>query len=535
MNGEELLPLFNNEKKGINYFRGVLVVSFGFFGLFLAFNAAQGLASSGDIKGLGEASFGCVYAAFALIAVFAPKIVRRLGPKTAMILGGSPYILLVMSNLKPGWLTTIPCSILTGLGAGLLWTAQAIYLGRCALWHSIKTSEDSEATTSHFNGVFFTFFQFNGMTGALLSSIILTSGSGDTVLYVVLAVSAAIGLIILSFTQRVSKPPELDEATGDVSLIKTLYLLVEDKRMLLIVPMIFFNGMSLSFMFGDYTGDLVKPTLGKSYVGFVLAVFYGINAICSYANGRIAGTRVGRRGVCIGACITTVLFFIAVLMFNPTVPVAHDDKLKTAILLFVFAGVFAIGDSVWESQLIAILQNFHSNDDDRNAAMANQKMWQSLGFATQFLIGYISSNTSPSVQVRRMNFKCWILLGVFAFAAICLFILNKISPFDTKHGKTSSNKTTDANEINSESDSLLLNTTAVVPPSPSSSYQSRSQETDNGSSASGSSYLPPQVDDVIGESMTHNSNDEMPQVEVDNDKLEMKNELESNDDYLLTM
>ena len=59
-------------------------------------------------------------------------------------------------------------------------------------------------------------------------------------------------------------------------------------------------------------------------------------------------------------------------------------------LLFLFGGVFlfAVGDAVWESQLPAYLQIlFAHSDKDLNAAMANLKMWQSLGFAVQFALG----------------------------------------------------------------------------------------------------------------------------------------------------
>ena len=47
--------------------------------------------------------------------------------------------------------------------------------------------------------------------------------------------------------------------------------------------------------------------------------------------------------------------------------------------------VFHVGDAVWESQLPAVLQTlFDQHSGQQPAAMANLKLWQSLGIGAMF-------------------------------------------------------------------------------------------------------------------------------------------------------
>ena len=89
-----------------------------------------------------------------------------------MIFGGTTYALVVASNFSSDNIIQICANLLVGVGAAMLWNAEGVYLGRCALWDS-RTSEKSFAeTTSAFNGVFFSIFQFSGCAGTLIGGLI---------------------------------------------------------------------------------------------------------------------------------------------------------------------------------------------------------------------------------------------------------------------------------------------------------------------------------------------------------------------------
>ena len=54
--------------------------------------------------------------------------------------------------------------------------------------------------------------------------------------------------------------------------------------------------------------------------------------------------------------------------------------------LMIGATLFAVGDATWESFPPGIIQVFYKEDDDKlKAASANWKLWQSMGFAIQFV------------------------------------------------------------------------------------------------------------------------------------------------------
>jgi len=115
-----------------SYTWGVVTLSIGFFGVFMAYNTAQALATSLLPTDLSRACIGSLYFAFALTCVFAPAIVRVITPKWAIVVGALPYVALVFTNLNPSWGLSLPFWILVGLGAGLVWTGQGMFVGASA-------------------------------------------------------------------------------------------------------------------------------------------------------------------------------------------------------------------------------------------------------------------------------------------------------------------------------------------------------------------------------------------------------------------
>lgn len=58
-----------------------------------------------------------------------------------MILGAVAYAIVVASNLIDSAVVQILANLLVGVGAAILWNAQGVYLGRCALWDSRTSSK----------------------------------------------------------------------------------------------------------------------------------------------------------------------------------------------------------------------------------------------------------------------------------------------------------------------------------------------------------------------------------------------------------
>ena len=78
------------------------------------------------------------------------------------------------------------------------------------------------------------------------------------------------------------------------------------------------------------------------------------------------------------------------------------------------------------------MQSFFGLDRDRNAAIANLKMWQSIGDVIQFVIGIFLKSQSRAIA------KSLILLIVLIIGYVCLLILDyKVQKIDMKKGESS--------------------------------------------------------------------------------------------------
>jgi len=407
-----------------NYRLCVFTMSAGFFGIFMAFNAAQALATSTS-GSLGNICLATLYGTFAATCVVAPKLVDYLGPRMSMIIGGLPYIGMIFSNLNPSYYVSIPMYFLVGLGAPLIWTGQGVYTARCAYHHAQSTGIDKQEATSMFNGIFFSSFQANGTMGLLLASSILLFVKGSNsieVLFYVLGFIAVVGILILTTVKEVP-PAGAGAENQTVALTDTLYLCVSDVRMAATIPIIIYNGASLGFMFGDFTAFAAGKALGTALTGFVIAAFFFVNAVATYLFALAASKpSIGRRGTFQMATLLHVVFFGLLLMYQIPENFKDGDKLETPgyeAYLFIFLGafLFGAGDAVFESQVPALLQSFFQEDSNKlGASMANLKMWQSIGFTIQFVLGFVLSS--------YFQIKVIILLVELGVAVLALWYMH---------------------------------------------------------------------------------------------------------------
>ena len=235
------------------------------------------------------------------------------------------------------------------------------------------------------------------MFGNILASIILLSlgevAWARNVLFVTLGVLALLGAFI--FLAMPTVEGANDKQSG---LLDTSRLAFTDAKVGLMIPLMLTNGMTLAFFFGDFQTDITCPVAGSGFTGFVIATFFGVNAVASASWGRLISTRtLSRRVVFFLAALLVALFLFLKTTWqapsNYQLPAGSKDWIKIAepraleiAYVFVLSGIFAIGDSFFECGPPMTLQSFYAGSSSLVPAMANYKLWQSLGFAIQFFI-----------------------------------------------------------------------------------------------------------------------------------------------------
>ncbi|KAK8795522.1 hypothetical protein WA158_000179 [Blastocystis sp. Blastoise] len=419
-------PLVNKKKM---YFTNVVIMTFCFFGIFFAFNTSQAMQTSlGGIQ--GYINLGCLYGVFCVFSLFGPKVVDMWGPKVSMLLGGASYVLVVFSNLWAISYVQIIANLIVGLGAALLWNAEGVYLARCALHDCSYNGKTFGDTTSEYNGFFFSIFQFTGCAGTLISAIIVKY-LDKMWLFIILGSIGAISVAMLVFLPKVGaqffsmvkiNPETIPKQ--QVSVIETLRLLVNDKKVLLSVPIIFYNGMSLAYIFGDISSNVSMTSFGSDWSLYITAAFYAANSLASYVFGKLSGLKkFGRRGSFITAFLLQLVPFVFFIFYQIK---PNDESVLNKVLVIIAVVLISFGDAVWESQPPAVLQSFYHADKDRNAAMANYKMWQSLGFCIQFVIGACLSSYTY-FWIKTIVIVVGLILGYAAYIYLDL----RVSPIDS--------------------------------------------------------------------------------------------------------
>ena len=356
------------------FYRLIQLQAIGYFLIFSAFNAIQNLAGSiPSPTGLPNATFFVLYAMFCIGCVPAPQIVAYLGPKRSMVVGGLMYLGVCISHLFPSLCTsrsTSPCLTATalwiihltfgafcGIGAALIWTGQGVYLSRVALHAAAAAGDDVTATfralssssnestrnttgrsrsrsktnemigtlNKRYNGVFFSFLQFSGVTGNLAAFLLTTfvPGINNALhwLFIGLSLMCSAGILVLALclpplktrnatnidssndsafetstaesgttaaataptaaTTTATTTTTTPTTTSNSDFLSTLRLCAFDIRMRCLVPIIFYNGASLGFLWSVFNSLGWNTSAGLSFVALGSAYWFAVNTIFS--------------------------------------------------------------------------------------------------------------------------------------------------------------------------------------------------------------------------------------------------------------
>ncbi|XP_045889432.1 UNC93-like protein MFSD11 isoform X1 [Micropterus dolomieu] len=445
----------------------VVVLGVGFLFIFTAFttcgNIEQTVVKSLQnytFTGSGYHSLGIIYGVFSFSNLLAPTVVAVIGPKMTMFFSGLLYSGYVAVFIVPSTWSFYLTSVLIGIGAAMLWTAQGHFL-----------VENSEASTINRNtgmfwallqcsmlfGNLYIYFEWNGRTEIpdssrknIFLSLLVASVLG-TLSFLVLRKShheeemlseeegqslLSTRTIRLCLQTRLVSPSyrykhRANTAIQDAkSEFKTILQLLKAKTILLLSPCMAYSGLELSFYSGVYGtcigattqfGEAAKGLIGISGIVVGIGEIVGgglFGLLCK--NNRFRRTSV----VFLGMVVHFVAFYLiflnipddASVVFNTTTQKKPYLTPSVSIALLC-SFLLGLGDSCFNTQLYSILGRVYA--EQSTPAFAIFKFIQSVFAAVAF---FYSSYLLLMWQLLLM-----VILGFTG--ALCFFVVERMQNF----------------------------------------------------------------------------------------------------------
>ncbi|XP_010872920.1 UNC93-like protein MFSD11 [Esox lucius] len=403
----------------------VIILGLGFLFIFTAFttcgNIEQSIVKSldnGTFTGSGYHSLGIIYGIFSFANVLAPAVVTIIGPQFSMFLSGILYSGYIAVFINPSTWSFYLSSVLIGIGAAMLWTAQGYFL-----------VENSDVSTINRNtGMFWALLQCSMVFGNLYiyfdwnGSTDISDKSRKTI-FIGMLVTSVLGT--LSFLAlRKSNPPEeemLSDEEGQSLLstrimykqransavhdakteFKAILQLLQTKTILLLSCCMAYSGLELSFYSGVYGtcigattqfGTAAKGLIGISGIMVGIGEIVGgglFGLVCK--NNRFRRTSV----VFLGMVVHFIAFYLIFLNIPDDAPVVlqtstlNKPYLTPSVPIALLCSfLLGLGDSCFNTQLYSILGRVYA--EQSAPAFAIFKFIQSVFAAVAFFYsGYL--------------------------------------------------------------------------------------------------------------------------------------------------
>ncbi|XP_071997274.1 protein unc-93 homolog A isoform X3 [Engystomops pustulosus] len=377
-----------------------------------------------------------------------PIVIKKIGCKWTIVGSMCCYITYSLGNFYPSWYTLIPTSVILGFGGAPLWAAKCTYLTLSGNRYAEKAGKVGKDIVNQYFGLFFLIFQSSGVWGNLISSLIFGQtpdavynsslsnythcGANDcpyievntanstnskqptkSLIYTLLGIYTGSGvlavLLISIFLDNISlksenKEKDIEDIKDEPIWLKILETLrhLKDIRQCLLIPITMWSGFEQGFLAGDYTKSYVTCSLGIHYVGYVMICFAATNALCSLLFGKLS-QYTGRIFL---FCFATAINFSVIVAFLLWKPNAHEFA-----MFFVFPALWGMADAIWQTQTNSLYGLLF--DDHKEAAFANYRLWESLGFVIAY--GY---STFLCVSVKLYILLAVLVLGMVLYAYV---------------------------------------------------------------------------------------------------------------------
>ncbi|XP_024128177.1 UNC93-like protein MFSD11 isoform X2 [Oryzias melastigma] len=425
----------------------------GFLFIFTAFTTCGNVEQT-VVKSLGNSTFtgsgyhslGIIYGVFSFSNLLAPTVVKVIGAKVCMFLSGLLYSGYIAVFIIPSTWSFYLTSVLIGIGAALLWTAQGEFL-----------VENSEASTINRNtGMFWALLQCSMLFGNLYIYLDWNgktdiSESSRRNIFLFLLVASVLGALSFLVLRKSHNEEEmLSEEEGQSLLsartmyksransalqdakseFKTILQLLKTKTILLLSPCMAYSGLELAFYSGVY-GTCIGATthFGEAAKGLI-----GISGIVVGAGEIVGGglfgllcknSRFRRTSV---VFLGMVVHFIASYLIFLNIPADAPIVLETTTqqtpylnpsvsIALLCSFLLGLGDSCFNTQLYSILGHIYA--EESTPAFAIFKFIQSVSAAVAFFYsGYL---------MLMWQLLLMVILGFTG--TLCFFVVERMQDF----------------------------------------------------------------------------------------------------------
>lgn len=373
----------------------IVILGFGFMFMFTAFQTCGNIEqtviksfNSTEFHGSGYTSMSIIYVVFSASNLIAPSVVTVVGPQLSMFFSGLLYSGYIAMFIYPYTWSFYTASVLVGIGAAVLWTAQG----------NVLAINSTDSTIGRNSGIFWALLQFSLFFGNLYiycawhGHVHITDKDRQTV-FISLTVISLVGCFLFFLIRKPdpetsSSPSEATESllepesmeSSSVSsppsglcsqaldaFIRACKMFVT-KEMLLLSVSIGYTGLELTFYSGVYGTCIGAMTRfgqdAKSLIG-ISGICIGIGEILG---GGVFGllnknNRFGRNPVVLLGLITHyVAFYLIFLNIASDAPLAPEAGTDLQSYISPSVGVallcsflLGLGDSCFNTQLLSIV------------------------------------------------------------------------------------------------------------------------------------------------------------------------------------
>uniref|UniRef100_A0A8C6WP21 Major facilitator superfamily domain containing 11 n=1 Tax=Neogobius melanostomus TaxID=47308 RepID=A0A8C6WP21_9GOBI len=392
----------------------IVILGFAFMFMFTAFQTCGNIEqtvlisfNSTDFHGTGYTSMAIIYGVFAASNLIAPSVVAVIGAQLSMFCSGLLYSAYIAMFIYPFTWSFYTASVLVGVGAAVLWTAQG----------NVLATNSSERTIGRNSGIFWALLQFSLFFGNLYiycawrGHDVITDKDRKTV-FISLTVISLVGCFLFFLIRKPDSEPSSSAGEVTESLLQaesndssasyrsvTAHMksckMFVTKEMLLLSLCIAYTGLELTFYSGVYGTSIGAMTrFGQDAKSLI-----GLSGICIGAGEILGGgvfgmlnkcSRFGRNPVVLLGLVTHyIAFYLIFLNIAKDAPVATQAGTDLQAFITPNVGVallcsflLGLGDSCFNTQLLSIIGFMFK--DNSAPAFAVFKFIQSITAAVAF-------------------------------------------------------------------------------------------------------------------------------------------------------